>query len=257
MPPTQTRKANESARRRCSAVVLSRRHRAASQSHFQRWLPAWFSWPFWSATAAPCSSAPAPRGTPWRKTPWHAVPRLSKWIYPRSYATTPWRPSWYHQLPVLLWGCWSLLRFLPPLWFGGRRLSSKKNQVLKSFWCALTPAPRCVRLTRAPHASAELVRTPLAHARPPVASREPQRPSAAYSPSWSPPFALLRHNHVPVTLSIHSVSPPHPAPPSVACPGQAEHDEIQARIWWLSFIAGCIIVLPFCNEQGLWAVIVL
>ena len=28
----------------------------------------------------------------------------------------------------------------------------------------LTPAPRCVRLTRAPHASAELVRLPLAHA---------------------------------------------------------------------------------------------
>ena len=141
--PNQESK-RKAARRRCSAGVLSRRHRAASQSHFQRWLPAWFSWPFWSATAAPCSSAPAPRGTPWRKTPWHAVPRLSKWIYPRSYATTPWRPSWYHQLPVLLWGCWSLVRFLPPLWFGGRRLSSKRNQVLKSFWCALTPAaPLC------------------------------------------------------------------------------------------------------------------
>ena len=37
----------------------------------------------------------------------------------------------------------------------------------------------------------------------------------------------------------------------------SESEEAEARIWWLSFIAGCIIVLPFCNEQGLWAVIVL
>ena len=47
-----------------------------------------------------------------------------------------------------------------------------------------------------------------------------------------------------------------PLPPPLRVP-QAESDKTEARIWWLSFIAGCIIVLPFCNEQGLWAVIVL
>ena len=66
------------------------------------------------------------------------------------------------------------------------------------------------------------------------------------SPSWSPPFALLRHNHVPQSPFPSIVSRLHtPLPPPLRVP-QVESDKTEARIWWLSFIAGCIIVLPFC-----------
>ena len=167
-------------------------------------------------------------------------------IYPRSYATTPWRPSWYHQLPVLLWGCWSLVRFLPPLWFGGRRLSSKNKKVPGRCWCALTPAPRCVRLTRAPHASAELVRTPLAHARPPVASREPQRLPV---PHIRPPGAhhrCLCHNQSPfrsIVSCLHTPLPPPLRVPQVRL--RAEREAAEWRFFWLSFFAGMVITSVF------------
>lgn len=129
---------------------------------------------------------------------------------------------------------------------GGSPPGACQNQVSMSFWCALTPAPRCVRLTRAPHASAELVRPPLAHARPPVASREPQRLPV---PHIRPPGA----HHLRCSATTMSQSPfpsivsrlHTPLPPPLRVP-QAESDKTEARIWWLSFIAGCIIVLPFC-----------
>ena len=128
-------------------------------------------------------------------------------------------------------------------WFGGRRLSSRRKKVSRRCWCALTPAPRCVRLTRAPHASAELVRPPLAHARP---SREPQRLPV---PHIRPPGAhhrCLCHNQSPfrsIVSCLHTPLPPPLRVPQVRL--RAEREAAEWRFFWLSFFAGMVITSVF------------
>ena len=69
------------------------------------------------------------------------------------------------------------------------------------------------------------------------------------SPSWSPPFALLRHNHVPQSPFPSIVSRLHtPLPPPLRVPQvrlRAEREAAEWRFFWLSFFAGMVITSVF------------
>ena len=88
----------------------------------------------------------------------------------------------------------------------------------------------------------------------PLRMHDPRLPHESPSGSQCRIFALLEPTTScaasATTMSQSSfpsiVSRLHtPLPPPLRVP-QAESDKTEARIWWLSFIAGCIIVLPFC-----------